>query len=839
MNERLLLVANASETEALKDALVTASYEVDCVDSGGEAIRSVDRTPPDVAIIDLHLAGEVDGIEAAATIGRIGIPVVCLADEEDEALLKRAADVGTTPFLALTADEEQIRLVVRAALSETALHTRRINPPSVSQSIASLRQRYGSRLTENLFDSISDGVVVTDFQGQLLYANPGALRIFGDVDEMVKDWFMEYEFLQADQRTPLPFSELPAVAAARGQSRDNVEIFVRRRGATDGIFINVHGRPLLDANGVPVGAVTVMRDISNSKTVEADLQDTVAKYQEQNTLMTTIFESISDGLIVADRNGDYLIFNRSAERILGKHAPDSKLHERSKVYGTYRPDETTPYPVDELPLTKALCNESTNNVEVFIRNEQRPEGAYVSMSGRPLRDENGELTGGTIVFRDVTETRRAQRELERTYQRLYEHRQTTDAVFESMRDGVLVFDTGGDLVFANESAKRMVGRGMLDKSDPVRWQEGHGIFFPDETTRLPVEQFPHTRVLQGEIIEDMNIFIRNPRIPNGVHLGIDCRPMYDRHGTFSGAVLVAHDETASRRANQALTNAFAHGRLEILDTIVHNIGNAINSVSVGVNSVREQVQENHLLRRFSALAAAVEAHRSDWQTYLATDAQGKRVLPFMLALAKDFERQNEKLSRTIERVDARVRHIVEIVRTQTASHNGAMLRTDIDLEQSITAACNILRDSMVNRGIELGIDCQNAPTEIRVQESNFHQLIVNLVKNAVDAIDDLRRAQESATPGRIQIDCHVDGDTFVIKVTDNGIGIAPEQFKEIFLPGYTTKVDGTGLGLHSAANYVISSGGTIEPSSPGVGHGATMRVAWRTAAVLAGSEHRE
>ena len=839
MNERLLLVANAAETKALEDALDAASYEVDCVYSGGEAVRSVDRMPPDLAIIDLHLTGEVDGIEAAATIGRIGIPVICLADTEDEALLKRAAEAGTTPYLARPVEEARLRLAVRAALSETALHARRIDPPRISRNVASLRQRYGARLTENLFDSISDGVMVTDFQGQLLYANHSAFRIFGDADEMVKDWFMEYEFLHADQRTPFPFSELPAVAAARGLSRDNVEIFVRRRGARDGTFINVHGRPLLDANGGPAGAVTVMRDISHSKAVEADLQDTVARYQEQNALMTTIFDSISDGLIVADPNGDYLMFNRSAERILGKHAPDSKLHERSEVYGTYRPDETTPYPVDDLPLTKALRNESTNNVEVFVRNEERPEGAYVSMSGRPLRDENGELTGGTIVFRDVTETRRAQRELEHTNRRLYEHRQTTDAVFESMSDGVLVFDTGGEVIFANESAKRMVGRGMLEKSDPARWQKGHGIFFPDETTRVPVEQFPHFRVLDGDIIEDMKIFVRNPRIPDGVHLGIDCRPMYDRHGTFSGAVLVAHDETASHRSNQALTNAFAHGRLEILDTIVHNIGNAINSVSVGANTVREQIEDNVLLRRFAALAAAVNAHEDDWQTYLATDAQGKQVLPFMLALAKDFEKQNERLSRTIERVTARVQHIVDIVRTQTSTHNGTVLRTDIDLARSINAACNILRESIANRGIELTIDCERAPTEIRVQESNFHQLMVNLVKNSMDAIDDLRRARESTIPGRIRIDAHVDGDMFAIEVADNGIGIAPEQFKEIFFPGYTTKDDGTGLGLHSAANYVISSGGTIEPSSPGVGQGTTMRVAWRAATVLPDNERSQ
>lgn len=51
--------------------------------------------------------------------------------------------------------------------------------------------------------------------------------------------------------------------------------------------------------------------------------------------------------------------------------------------------------------------------------------------------------------------------------------------------------------------------------------------------------------------------------------------------------------------------------------------------------------------------------------------------------------------------------------------------------------------------------------------------------------------------------------------------------REIFTAGYTTKESGTGLGLHSAANFVVGSGGTIEPLSEGVGRGATMRVRLR------------
>ena len=61
-------------------------------------------------------------------------------------------------------------------------------------------------------------------------------------------------------------------------------------------------------------------------------------------------------------------------------------------------------------------------------------------------------------------------------------------------------------------------------------------------------------------------------------------------------------------------------------------------------------------------------------------------------------------------------------------------------------------------------------------------------------------------------------------MTDSGIGLEPERLRTIFSPGYTTKAEGSGLGLHSAANYVIGSGGSIEALSDGIGRGTTMRV---------------
>ena len=171
---------------------------------------------------------------------------------------------------------------------------------------------------------------------------------------------------------------------------------------------------------------------------------------------------------------------------------------------------------------------------------------------------------------------------------------------------------------------------------------------------------------------------------------------------------------------------------------------------------------------------------------------------------------------------------MDIIRTQEAFTTARVQRKVIDLREAIADAVRTLQDSLAKRSIEVDVDCARAPDEILVQESQFHQMLVNLLKNAMEAIDDLGRTGRGAPPGpRIRIVAWSDEGHITLDVTDNGIGVDPGSVREIFTAGYTTKKSGTGLGLHSAANFVVGSGGTIEPLSRGIGQGTTMRVRLR------------
>ena len=155
---------------------------------------------------------------------------------------------------------------------------------------------------------------------------------------------------------------------------------------------------------------------------------------------------------------------------------------------------------------------------------------------------------------------------------------------------------------------------------------------------------------RGETIDDEDIFIRNEKKPEGVYIRVSGRPLYNESDVVRGAVLTFRDITEQMINEEALAQAFAQGRLEILDTILHNIGNAINSVTVGIETVHQHVVENPLIHRLCALADAIKAHRDDWDNYIQNDPQGQQVLPFVIALAEDFSQQDASLIKTVDRV---------------------------------------------------------------------------------------------------------------------------------------------------------------------------------------------
>src|SRR5882724_941957 len=125
-----------------------------------------------------------------------------------------------------------------------------------------------------------------------------------------------------------------------------------------------------------------------------------------NEILESILSSMGDAVIVADKEQKVFVFNPAARQMFGMGATVTTVDEWSCQIGLYLPDKVTLYPPEELPLARSIRGEQIDDVEMFVRNATTPNGMWIRISGRPLRDAKGEISGGVIVCRDITQRKK-------------------------------------------------------------------------------------------------------------------------------------------------------------------------------------------------------------------------------------------------------------------------------------------------------------------------------------------------------------------------------------------------------------------------------------------------
>ena len=161
---------------------------------------------------------------------------------------------------------------------------------------------------------------------------------------------------------------------------------------------------------------------------------------------------------------------------------------------------------------------------------------------------------------------------------------------------------------------------------------------------------------QTDILSRHGVAPRNVEDANGTAI---------RHGVLIAFILVAFAALAAfvlfRRSTSA-AEVHARRESEIVDELVHSIGNAINSVTIGIGTIRENMANRRLTRHFLSLASAVDEHQDDFGDYVNNDPQGQKVAPFIIALADDLAKHDNELAKTVNRVHERAEYIACIIR---------------------------------------------------------------------------------------------------------------------------------------------------------------------------------
>jgi PAS domain S-box-containing protein len=172
--------------------------------------------------------------------------------------------------------------------------------------------------------------------------------------------------------------------------------------------------PIRDAEGRVVRWFGTNTDITEQRELEQALRENrdqleqkvtrrTAELSRTNEILRSILSNMGDAVIVADHDKNFLVFNPAAERMFGKGAMQMPPTEWSQHYGLYLPDKVTPFPHDQLPMTRSIRGEEVDNIEMFVRHEKAPHGIWTRITGRPLRGADGDLLGGVVVCRDITQ----------------------------------------------------------------------------------------------------------------------------------------------------------------------------------------------------------------------------------------------------------------------------------------------------------------------------------------------------------------------------------------------------------------------------------------------------
>lgn len=271
-------------------------------------------------------------------------------------------------------------------------------------------------LLSAITDNLGEGVYALDTAGRVTFMNPAAEAMLGwtFAELRGRDMHEAIHFQHADG-TPYPKERCPLLRVVGSGQVGRVEddTFTRSDGST--FSVSYVSAPIVRDGGV-TGAVLAFHDTSAHKALDEALRRSERAAAAQASQLIAIFESIADAVIVYDRNGDIMRSNAADAELMGDPGPapgsqaTSLLH-RDRLF-TMHDEDGHPLAHERWPASRVLRGEvlrGASATDVFLRTLDGRD-IVLNASGAPVRDTEGNIVGGVLIGRDVTQRRRLERQ---------------------------------------------------------------------------------------------------------------------------------------------------------------------------------------------------------------------------------------------------------------------------------------------------------------------------------------------------------------------------------------------------------------------------------------------
>ncbi len=409
----------------------------------------------------------------------------------------------------------------------------------------------------------------------------------------------------------------------------------------------------------------------------------------------------------------------------------------------------------------------------------------------------------------------AQLSLEKALGELRGSQGKLSSIIESTDDLVISMD-GEGRVLATNSASRHFHQRLFGKE-----LELGQSFFRHGTPELnDLWKSRLAQVLQGQRLRVEETYQLGG---SRVVLDISLHPIFVEGGQAVGVTLFGHDITLRTEAETRLGEMHRTlvdvsrqaGMAEVATGVLHNVGNTLNSVNISTGIVTDRLRHSRVTRLAMA-ANLLREHTPDLASFLTTDPQGQQLPAYLVAVSDQLAEEREALLTEMQSLGQNVEHIKSIVSMQQKHARLAGAVEQVDVPQLIDEALRLHAVSFERQNIRLLREYTEVPP-LFVDRHKLLQILLNLLSNARHALVD--SAQEDK---RLSIGVRsTAGGRLLLAVSDNGVGIAPENLTRLFSQGFTTKKKGHGFGLHSSALTAAEMKGRLTCTSPGPGQGAT------------------